>query len=807
MKARLRLLALCLGLATLPLLAAPQSAPPSADRAAFIATYCLSCHGGARPAAALAFNRLDMTAIGGHEETWEKVVAKVRAGDMPPAGARAPDASTRTAFVTSLESALDQLAAARPNPGRPVAHRLNRTEYANVVRDLLGVEVDVRELLPADDAGYGFDNIADVLSVSPALLDRYMSAAGKISRVAVGDPALRTAVKVYTVNRELVQTDRMSEELPFGTRGGLAVRHYFPADGEYVIKLRMMRTANDSIIGVNRPNTLELRVDRKHLRTFTVGGDGPISKWAAVMNPSLYEQTADDGLEVRLSMTAGAHLVGSAFLTGAGAPEEPMQPRLGTSTYAWAMHREGEASLSSIEVRGPLRAEGAPETAARGSNPHVFVCRPSAAVDEDACARRIVSSLARRAFRRPSTEADVRTLMGFYRTGRAKGSFESGIELAVRSLLVDPDFLFRIERVPANVREVRPTSDATSPSVGRVTDLDLASRLSFFLWSSIPDDELVALAASNRLHEPAVLDRQVARMLADQRSRALVTNFAGQWLYVRNVHSVAPDPEGFPDFDENLRDAFRQETERFIESQLRENAPVTDLLTAKYTFLNERLARHYGIAGVYGSTFRRVALTDPNRMGLLGQGSVLTVTSYAHRTAPTLRGKWIMQNLLGAPPPPPPPNIPALEAADVAGKTPTVREMLNVHRRNPQCASCHARMDQFGFALENFDAIGRWRTTDATRTAIDASATLPDGSRFAGVAGLREYLLRDPSQFVGALAERLMTYALGRGVEPYDQPALRRIRTEAQARGYRWSDLIAGVARSTPFQMTRTEQP
>jgi mono/diheme cytochrome c family protein len=804
-----RTVCVCLGLASLPLLAAPQAvmrpayaavqaAPPAADRGAFLATYCVSCHGRATPAAGLAFDRLDAAALAGHEEVWEKAVLKVRSGDMPPAGARAPDTAARTAFVASLASSLDQLAAAHPNPGRAVAHRLNRTEYANAVRDLLGVEIDSRDLLPADDAGYGFDNIADVLSVSPSLLDRYMSAAGKISRIAVGDPTLRTAVKIYAANREMVQNDRMSEELPFGTRGGLAVRHYFPVDGEYLIKLRMMRTANDSIIGVNRPNTIELRVDRKQLRTFSVGGDGPINPWAVVSNPSLYEQTADDVLEVRLSLKAGVHAIGSAFLTGAGVPEEPMEPRLSTSTYAWAMHREGEASLSTIEVRGPLRSEGAAPESAQGSNPKVFVCRPAAAAAEEACARRIVSSLARHAFRRPATEQDVRTLMGFYQTGRAKGSFESGIELAVRSLLVDPDFMFRVERDPSSL---------APGTLYRVSDLDLASRLSFFLWSSIPDDQLLDLAAANRLHEPAVLDAQVRLMLGDERSRALITNFAGQWLYVRNIQGVAPDPEGFPEFDENLREAFRQETQLFMESQLREDRGVADLLTANYTFLNERLARHYGIPGIYGSTFRRTTLSDPNRMGLLGHGSVLTVTSYAHRTAPTLRGKWIMQNLLGAPPPPPPPNIPALEAASAPGRTATVRELLEEHRKNPTCASCHARMDQYGFALENFDAIGRWRTVDQTGTTIDSSAALPDGSRFEGIAGLREYLLRDKSQFAGALTERLMTYALGRGVEYYDQPALRRILRDAQTVDYRWSSLIAGIVGSTPFQMRRTEQP
>lgn len=475
-----------------------------------------------------------------------------------------------------------------------------------------------------------------------------------------------------------------------------------------------------------------------------------------------------------------------------------MEPRLSTATYAYAMNREAEASLASIEIRGPLRRENSPGDGPRTLNPKIYVCTPESEANEEDCAHRILSSLARHAFRRPATEEDVRPLMGFYRSGRAKGSFEAGIELAVREILMDPDFLFRVEHDPPGT---------TPGTLYRIADLDLASRLSFFLWSSIPDDELLDLAAANKLHEPEVLEKQVQRMLADVRSKALITNFAGQWLYVRNVQGVAPDPEGFPEFDENLRDAFRQETQLFMESQLREDRGVTELLTADYTFLNERLARHYGISGIYGNSFRRVTLTDPDRMGLLGQGSVLTVTSYAHRTAPTLRGKWIMQNLLGAPPPPPPPNVPALEATTVPGRTLTVREQLEEHRKNPVCASCHARMDQLGFALEGYDAIGRRRETDQANVKINSSATLPDGTKFDGVSGLRDYLLRDKSQFAGALAERLMIYALGRGVEYYDQPALRRVLRDAAPDGYRWSAMITGIAKSTPFQMRRTQQP
>lgn len=767
----------------------------SSPQSALIKKYCTACHNQKALTAGLALDKVDPADVAGEAEIWEKVVQKLRSGAMPPASLPRPDKASESAFISSVEAALDRAAAAKPNPGRAAVHRLNRTEYANAIRDLLGIEIDERSLLPADDSGYGFDNIADVLSISPALLDRYMTAAGKISRIAIGDPKIRPAVQTYLMRHELRQDDRMSEQLPFGSRGGTAVRHYFPVDGEYLIKLRLQRTTNNSIIGLRKPNQFELRMDRKRVKVFTVGGEGPINTWYNVPNPSAYEQTADDGLEVRLPVKAGRREIGVSFLARNMAPEGALEPQLSASSFEFAQDRDREMSLGSIEIQGPFNAK-APERSP--SRDRIFSCYPKATPEEEACAKKVLSGFSRRAYRRPVTDQDQQTLMAFYKNGRGKGSFDAGIELALRAILVDPDFLFRVERDPPGV---------TPGTAYRLSDVELASRLSFFLWSSIPDDELLDIASRGKLKDPAVLSRQVRRMLADERSRSLTRNFVGQWLYVRNMKSVAPDPGTFPDFDDNLRESFQRETELFFESQLHEDRSLLDLLTANYTFVDERLARHYGIPNVYGNTFRRVMLNDPNRNGLLGHGSVLTVTSYAHRTSPTLRGKWIMQNLLGAPPPPPPPNVPALEENAETGKSLTVRERMEQHRKNPVCASCHARMDQYGFALENFDAIGKWRSTGEGNAPVDATAILPDGTKFQGVSGLRDLLLRDPKQFAGSLTERLLTYALGRGVEYYDQPSIRKIVREAASNDYRWSSLITGIVNSTPFQMRRSQEP
>jgi mono/diheme cytochrome c family protein len=806
---------------------APASSVPvdsSASLTAGRATldrYCITCHNQKRPTADLALDTLDLNNVAQNARTLEKVAARLRSRTMPPVGLPRPDRSTYDAVAGRIEAALDTHSAAHPDPGRPVIHRLNRAEYANAVRDLLSLEVDVRALLPADDSGYGFDNISDVLSLSPALLERYMTAAGKISRLAVGDAAIRPAVQTYTVPQTLLQRDRMSEAQPFGTRGGAAVRHYFPADGEYEIRVQLQRTHASQIRGLGEPNAIELRLDRRRVRDFSVGGEGPRDPWSAVPSASRYEQTADEKLTARLAITAGPHDLSVAFPEKSGLPEGARQPELSVATYEYAGDRDEAMGVATIEISGPFGVVGVGDTPSRR---RIFVCRE----DKDACAATILRTLARRAYRRPVGDADVAALMQFYRAGRSTATlngsntatlngspntatlngspstatlngspynFDAGIEFALRAMLVDPDFLFFVERDPAG---------AARSSLYRVNDIQLASRLSLFLWSSIPDDELLALAEQQRLSDPAVLGRQVERMLADPRAAALVRNFAGQWLHLRNMRSVTPDPEAFPEFDENLRDALRQETELFIQDQIRHDRGVLELLTAGYTFLNERLAKHYGIPGIWGSQFRRVEIADSARRGLLGQGSILTVTSYANRTSPTLRGKWVLENLLAAPPPAPPPNVPGLDEGNASDGL-SVRERMEQHRRNPVCASCHAPMDPFGLALENFDAVGKWRTRDG-QAAIDASTSLPDGSSFDGPDGLRKLLAAEPDRFAAAVTEKLLTYALGRGVEYYDRPAIRRILRDAKAGGYTWSSLVAGIVRSTPFQMRRASE-
>ena len=697
-------------------------------------------------------------------------------------------------FATYLETELDRAAKANPNPGRAVIHRLNRTEYTNAIRDLLALEINGRSLLPGDDsAGYGFDNIGENLTVSPALLERYLSAAEKISRLAVGDASMSPALKTYDVPQRLVQEDRMSEDLPFGSRGGIAFRHYFPLDGEYIITVRLQRSShNDGIIvGIAEPKLIDVRLDGSRIMLFTVGGErkGKSGGGQAIGDPEQekYERTADDGIEVRFPAKAGPHLVGVTFLKGTVKPEGALErnARLG---------KESREGVGSVMIAGPYDPEGPGDTPSRRK---IFVCRPADSGDAEPCAKKILSTLARRAYRRPVTDEDVQPLLSLYKAGQSKGGFEAGIRMALQGMLVSPGFLFRVERDPANV--------APGNAYG-ISDLELASRSSFFLWSSIPDEELLDWAERGKLKDPAVLEEQVRRMLGDSRSEALVSNFAGQWLYLRNMDSVYPDPDVFPEFDDNLREAFQRETELFFESIVREDRSVLDLLDANYTFLNERLARHYQIPNIHGSTFRRVTLSDENRRGLLGHGSILTVTSYATRTAPTIRGKWLLENILGTPPPPPA-NVPSLKE-DNDAKALTMRERMEQHRKNPVCASCHRLMDPLGFALETYDAIGRWRTTSGVaNTPIDASGVLPDGTKFQGPAELRQILLSRREDFVTTLTEKLLTYALGRGVEYYDFPAIRKITREVAARDYRWSELVLGIVNSTPFQMRRPEEP
>jgi hypothetical protein len=780
------------------IIAAPHAAAHDGSAIALrplVDRYCVGCHNGRLLTAGLALDRPELDTVGAHPEVWEKVVLKLRAGAMPPPGLPRPDAQTLDRIAAGLEAALDRAWASDPRPGRPLIHRLNRAEYTNAVRDLLALDIDGRALLPPDASGYGFDNIADVLSLSPALLDRYLFAAERVSGLAVGR-SLRPLVQTYTVRPTLLQDDRMSELLPFGTRGGTAVRHYFPTDGEYVIKIRLQRTHTNAIRGLNEPHDVDVRLDRVPIGSYRIGGDGPLEPWSSVPGASFYEQSADDGLEIRLAVKAGMRVIGVAFPRKGRVGEGALEPRLSVSTYEYAGDRDLPMGVQAIEISGPY---GATDPADTPSRRRIFTCRPAQPADELTCATRILSALSRRAYRRPVTDDDLRALLDLYSLG-SRGAppaerFDAGIELALRTLLVDPAFLFRLERDPAGI------APGTIYPIGL---FELASRLSFFLWSSIPDDELLDLAERGVLRDPAMLARQVERMVRDPRADALLSNFFGQWLYLRNVRTTAPDPDAFPDFDENLREAFQRETELFLQAQIRDDRSLLDLVTADYTYANERLARHYGIPGVRGNRFRRVTVPDTRRAGLLGHGSILMVTSYANRTSPTVRGKWILESLLGAPPPAPPPDVPALAEADEAtGAAVSVRGRLERHRQNPVCASCHAGMDPLGLALENFDAIGRWRTTDGG-TAIDAVASLPGGTIVAGPAGVRDLLLDRRERFVQTVTEKLLTYALGRGLSHHDAPAVRQIARQAAGHDYRWSSVLAGIVTSAPFQMRRS---
>jgi hypothetical protein len=782
--------------------ASPSGAPALSPHRATLNRYCVTCHNEKLRTADLLLDRADLEKVSESPEIWEKVVGKLRSGAMPPAGAPRPDKPTYDSVASYLEKELDRAAAVKSDPGRPAIHRLNSTEYTNAIRDLLAMDIDGASLLPVDDSSYGFDNIGDVLTVSPALLERYMSAAAKISRLAIGDSTLAPDSETYEVAVRRMQNERESEDLPFGSRGGIAIRRYFPLDAEYEIVIRLQRDRVLDIIGLAEPHQLDVRLNGAKIKSFTVGG-GERDKTKkggqsdAVHEEETYERTADAGLQFRLPVKAGTHVIGVAFLEKAGEPEGTLRRRLVGAQYG---QDEDIPGIGSVRITGPFSEFGPGDTPSRRK---IFVCHPvaspAASKEQESCARKILSLLARRAYRRPVTDADVQTLLRFYAAGSKQGGFEAGIGSALRRILVSPEFLFRIERDPPNL-----AADTAYP----ISDLELASRLSFFLWSSIPDDQLLDLAERGKLKDAAILEQQVRRMLADSRSQALISNFAGQWLYLRNMEKVVPDPEAFPEFDENLRTAFEQETELLLESMLREDRPVTDLLSADYTFLNERLARYYQIPNIYGSHFRRVTLSDPVRMGIVGKGSILTVTSYATRTSPTLRGKWLLENILGSPPPPPPANIPSLKDRGEDGKILSVREQMEQHRKNPACMGCHARMDPLGFALENFDAIGRWRTTSgAGDTPIDSSGVLPDGTKFQGPAELRKILLDRREEFVSTVSKKLLTYALGRGIEYYDAPAIRKVMREAAPSDYRWSSLLLGIVRSTPFQMRRSPEP
>jgi hypothetical protein len=771
----------------------PDALKASLDR------YCVGCHNTRMKAGDLVLTDIQTDRLAPRAEAWEKVVRKLRVGAMPPPGNPRPDDATRTALIATLEGGLDREAAAAPDPGHHVVHRLNRTEYTNAIRDLLAVSIEKMDLLPADDSGYGFDNVADVLSMSPGLLERYVLAARKIARVAVGDPTLRPTVESYTTPYlTLLQDERMSEDLPQGTRGGLAVRHQFPLDGNYTIRLRLQRHAQalgNRVRGMAEQNEIDVRLDGARVKTFTVGGRRPSGGYAEAGS-----RDPDAGLEFTLPVKAGLHTVGVAFGDWTDVVEGVGPSRIPPSSDGYASVTDSapsvgrvKSAIDTVEIAGPFSAQASDDNPARK---RVFTCRPQAA-GEQACARQIFSNLARRAYRRPVVAADVRPLMDAFLRGReTRGSFDAGIQWGLERLLSDPDFLLRVEKQPAGAKPGTPY---------RVDDVALASRLSFFLWSTIPDDELLTLATQNRLHTPAVLEAQVRRMLRDERASALVTNFFGQWLTLRTLAGQRPDTKAFPGFDENLRRSFQQETELFLRSQFTEDRPATDLLTADYTFVNERLARHYGIPHVRGSHFRRVSYPDDRRAGILGHGSILTVTSYAHRTSPVLRGAWVLRNLLGVPPPPPPANVPPFPESDGKAQPRTVREKMEQHRKNPVCAACHGQMDPLGFAFENFDAVGAWRTTDAS-FPIDPSGTFPGGGvKFSGPVDFRQGLVGFRELFLSTLTQKLLTYALGRGVEYPDQPAIRQIMRDADRGDMRWSAIVMAVVRSMPFQMRRAE--
>ena len=778
---------------------AEAAVPDVAAHRALLDRYCVTCHNqdtvdgrgraasplvGQLRAAGLTLDTLDLADVGGHAGAWEKVVRKLRGGVMPPAGRPRPAAAALEAFLTWLEGELDRAWAVTRDPGRTATfHRLNRTEYRNAIRDLLAVEIDAVDYLPADDSSFGFDNIGGVLKMSQSLMERYLAAARSISRLAVGSPPPAVSADTYEAAQDLPQHGRV-EALPFGTRGGLYIEHLFPRDAEYDLRVELTGSRR-----LRENHNLEVTLDGEPVELVTLGPqpDG------APDNP--YAQAST--LDFRLPVSAGPREVGVTFFKKPSALVEQVRepfpnPRVAGNPGGLAGQ---QPFVRSVTITGPYGGSGVTDTPSRA---RIFTCRPRDGAEESSCAHDILSALARRAYRRPVSAGELQVLLDFYAQGRRGGSFEDGVELAIRRLLVSPEFLYRVEADPPGVAPGAPY---------RVGDLDLASRLSFFLWSSIPDDELLAAAEQGRLGDPAELERQVRRLVADPRSETLTTNFAAQWLQLRNLETTVRPGDPFSvAFDESLRQSMLRETELFVDGIVRDDRGMVELLTAGYTFLNERLAEHYGIPGVTGSHFRRVDWPAGSaRRGILGHGSVLTLTSHAIRTSPVLRGKWILDNLLGTPPPDPPPNVPSLNDRKTQAKRPTLRERMEAHRDNPACSACHAMIDPTGFALENFDAIGRWRVVDESFNAIDPSGVLPDGRSFDGVAGMRDALAANPGQFVTTVTEKLMTYALGRGLEHYDMPALRRIVREAAADDYRFQTVILGIVTSDPFLMRRSQ--
>ncbi len=760
--------------------AAPESRPTPVDVARFTGQFCTDCHNRDDKTAGLVLDNADTTDIGRSPDVWERVVRKLVSRQMPPPGIPRPDEPEYDAVLARITSLLDAATAEQPNPGRTATlRRLTRVEYQNAVRDLLGLNVDASTLLPPDEASHGFDNVT-VTGLSPTLLDRHVGAAQKISRMAVGGVDSAPASDTFRARPDVTQ-DAHIAGLPLGSRGGILVPYTFPRDGEYEIQVHLMRDRNDEVEGLKGRHELEVLLDRERVSLLTIAppGRGETNK------------SVDANLKARVRVTAGPHDVGVTFVKQSSSLVETRRQPLNVHFNFYRHPRLGPA-VFQVTITGPFDAAGPADTPSRR---RIFTCTPSGPEDEESCAEQIFASLMHRAYRRPVTADDLKSPLALFRQGRASGDFDAGIELALSSVLVNPQFLFRIERDPPGVAPGEPY---------HISDLELASRLSFFLWSSIPDDELLDLAERGELSQPDVLEQQTRRMLADERSQSLIDNFAAQWLHLRNLDAVTPDMRLFPDFDDNLRQAFRQETELLFASMIREDRSVLDLIRTDSSFLNERLAKHYGIPHVYGSRFRRVSLDNSShRGGLLRHGSILTVTSYATRTSPVLRGKWVLENLLGSPPPPPPGNVPALEENSVAANLP-VRERLARHRADEACASCHNLIDPVGFSLENFDAVGQWRDLEEGEP-VDTSGSLPGGAEFNGVAGLEQALLARPELFAQTLTEKLMTYALGRGVEYYDAPAVRKIVRDAREEDYRFSALILGIAESTPFQMRSKE--
>ena len=775
----------------IPMMVAPiarmQEKAPPPPRPVFD-KYCVTCHNQRVKTAGLALDVLDLAQVSDHTGEWEKVVRKLRTGAMPPPGRPRPDKAVSDSVATWLEEGLDRAALDRPNPGRPTIHRLNRAEYRNAIRDLLALDVDPASLLPPDSAAYGFDNNADALSMSPALTERYLGAAGKISQMALGHVRGSAAPETIFVPTDRNQGARFSEEQPWGSRGGLVVRYYFPVDGDYLFELKLNESGADGgIVGLTaEQQQVDVSLDRARVWTSSVGGPEIANIRGQERNEKVHE-----ALKFRLPVKAGSHLLQVYFVQKTSAVlEDLFDPYLRRDPYRAT---NGEPGVSSVTITPPSPGPGAATMVDSPSRRRLFICRPKSAADEAGCAGKIIALLARRAYRRPVADEDLRVPLARYREGAMRNGFEGGLELAIRSILVSPSFLFRFEGQP----------ETAAPNTAyRISDVELASRLSFFLWSSVPDDELLNIAEKKALHNPEALERQVRRMLSDPRSSALVSNFGGQWLHTRNVAGFRPSPELLFHFDDNLRQAFERETDLFFESIIREDRSVLDMLDADYTFLNERLAKHYGIPGVYGERFRRVSLPpDSVRRGLLGQGSILTDTSRANRTSPVIRGKWILENVFGAAPPSPPANVPDLKEERDPAKILPMREQMAKHRANPACAGCHAQMDELGFALENFDAIGEWRDVDAAGSPIDASAKLPDGTAFKGAVGLRKVLRSHSDDFLTSVTEKLLTYALGRGLEAADAPAVRGVKREAARANYSFSSLIQGIVTSTPFQM------